>query len=120
MSARKLDEATVKLLATLSSAEILARDPGAFVLGVGIYQRPKTVEGERTRRERVLDHIHAQAEGTPYPKKPLNISRRAPGGRLITYSLDSLKRRRKRTPSERERRYLLGLQLADFLTAVGL
>ena len=120
MSARKLDEATVEFLATLSAAEILARDPSASVLGVGIYQQPNTVEGERTRRERALDHVHAQAEGTPHPKKPLNISLRAPGGRLMTYSLDSLKRRRKRTPSERERRRLLGLQLADFLTAAGL
>jgi hypothetical protein len=75
---------------------------------------------EQSRRERCLDHIHAQVERTPRPKEPVDIVLCAPGGRPITYRLDSLKRRKKRTPSEHERRRLLGLQLADFLTAAGI
>jgi len=51
-------------------------------------------------------------EETPRPKEPAVYT---PEGRWITYKLHSLKNRKKRTPSKRERRRLLGLQLADFL-----
>jgi hypothetical protein len=120
MTAPKLDEVTAMLLATAARADILCRDPGAYLLGGGIYQQPDTVEGERTRRERALDQLHTRIEGTPRPKEPVVLTLYTPEGQRIAFRLDSLKKRKKRTPSERRRRHLLGIQLADFLTGGGL
>jgi hypothetical protein len=108
------------VLASLACADFLSRDPGAHLLGVGIYQKPETVEGEGAQRELALDGIHARLEGTPRPKEPATLTLYTAEGQRITCRIDSLKRRKKRTPSERERRRLLGFQLADFLTAGGL
>ena len=114
------DEVIASLLAASACADFLSRDPAAHLLGVGICRPPETVEGEREERELALDQIHTMLEGTPRPKEPAVIALYTPEGQRITYELDSLKKRKKRTPSERERRRLLGLQLADFLTSGGL
>ena len=89
-------------------------------LGIGVYRQPQTVEGERALREQVLDRIHATLEGAQRRKEPVVVGVCTREGQLITYRIDSLKMRKRKTPSERERRRLLGLQLADFLTAAGL
>jgi hypothetical protein len=78
-------------------------------------------EKERSRRERYLDRLHATLETDQWPKEPVHISLfPSDGGSRIVFLLDSLKKRKKRTPLARERRRLLGIQLADFLTAGGL
>ena len=122
MNARKLDETTAALLASLTAAAILSRDPGAHLFGeISLLQRRPTVEGELAERERYLDRLHANLEADPSPRKPVCISLfPSHGTEQIVFRLDSLKKRKKRTPSERERRRLLGIQLADFLTAGGL
>jgi hypothetical protein len=77
-------------------------------------------EKKQSRRERYLDQLHANLEADPSPKKPVHISLFPHGEARIVFCFDSLKKRKKRTPSERERRRLLGIQLADFLKAGGL
>lgn len=116
----KLDEGAAVLLGAAAFKDILSRDPDACILGAIVSQQSETVEGEHTRREQDLDNIHAQIEATPRPNEPVNMTLYTPEGKRITYDLDSLNGRRKKTPSERERRRMLGLELADFLTAGGL
>lgn len=112
------------LLAAACVADILVDDPGANVFGpltvLPALDVPDPVK-EQSRRERYLDLLHANLEADPSPKEPVRISQfPLHGGTRIVFCLDSLKKRKKRTPSERERRRLLGIQLADFLTATGL
>ena len=112
------------LIAATCVGEILADDPGADIFGP-ITVLPELavpdVEMEHSRRERYLDQLHAKLEADQSPKKPVHISLfPTHGGVKIVFRLNSLKKRKKRTPSERERRRLLGIQLADFLTAGGL
>ena len=76
-------------------------------------------EEARSRREQTLDGIHANLEADEHPKEMVRIHLVA-DGRVIHFDLPSLKRRKIKTPSVRERRRLLGFQLADFLTAAGL
>jgi hypothetical protein len=124
LGAPKLDETNAALLAAACVVEMLAYDPGAKIFApvtlVPDLDMPDP-EKERSRRERYLDQLHADLEADPSPKEPVRISCfLRDGSARIVFSLDSLKKRKKRTPSERERRRLLGLQLADFLTAGGL
>jgi hypothetical protein len=123
MTAR-LTDFGLSLLTAACVAQILADDPGAKFLGpaavIPDLDVPDPVK-EQSRRERYLEQLHATLETDPSPKKPVHISLfPAGGGAKIVFRLDSLKKRKRRTPSERERRRLLGLQLADFLTAAGL
>ena len=105
-------------------AEIPADDPGTDIFPPVTMVPDLDVpdpEKEQSRRERYLDQLHAELEADPSPKEPARISLfPRDGGARIVFNLDSLKKRKKRTPSERERRRLLGLQLARFLTAGGL
>jgi hypothetical protein len=112
------------LLAAARAAQILADDPGAKFVGPAMvfpdFDVPDLVQ-EQSRRERYLDQLHANLEADRRPKEPVHISLfPASRGARIVFHLDSLKKRKKRIPSERERRRLLGIQLADFLTAGGL
>jgi hypothetical protein len=112
------------LVAAACVAEMLAYDPGTEIFApvrmVPDLDVPDP-EKEQSRRERYLDQLHADLEADPSPKKPVRISLfLGDGSARIVFHLDSLKKRKKRTPSERERRRLLGIQLADFLTAGGL
>jgi len=115
MTARSTDFG-LALVTAACRAEMLADDPGAEIFGAGavVLLDPGR---KQSRRERLL---HADLEADPSPKKPVHISAFPRGGARIVFNLDSLKKRKKRTPSERERRRLLGIQLADFLTAGGL
>jgi hypothetical protein len=116
MTARTTD-IRLALLKAACVTEILADDPRADIFA------PPTVlpeleipdaEREQSRRERYLDQLHGNLEADQSPKKPVHISLfPANGGARIAFRLDSLKKRKKRTPSERERRRLLGRQLAD-------
>ena len=111
-------------LVAARAAAILADDPGVKFLGPAAVfpdlDVPDPVK-EQSRRECYLDQLHASLEADRWPKKPVHIWLFLPhGGKKILFRLDSLKKRKKRTPSKRERRRLLGLQLADFLTAGGL
>jgi len=123
LGAPKLDETTAALVKAACVAEMLADDPGTE-----IFAPPTMVpnldapgpEKEKSRRDRYLDQLHANLEADPSPKKPVRISLFPLGGARVVFNLDSLKKRKKRTPSKRERRRLLGIQLADFLTAGGL
>jgi hypothetical protein len=117
----KLDKTTAALIAALAADAARLEDPGAHLFGeIALLQRQPTVEGKLAQRERYLDRLHANLEADPSPKKPVRVSLFPHGGARIVFYLDSLKKRKKRTPSERERRRLLGIQLADFLTAGGL
>ena len=119
MTARSTDFG-LALVTAACRAEMLADDPGAEIFGAGavVLLDPGR---KQSRRERFLDQLHADLEADPSPKKPVRISLfPSDGGARIVFNLDSLKKRKKRTPSERERRRLLGIQLADFLTAGGL
>ena len=117
-------DAELALLAAACVADILADDPGANIFGPSAILPnidPPDAVKEQSRRQRYLDQLHATLEADPSPKEPVHISLFPPqGGARIVFCLDSLKKRKKRTPSERERRRLLGVQLADFLTAGGL
>jgi len=122
MTARPTD-LELALLAAAGAARILADDPGAKFLGPATVISELEVpdaEAELSRRERHLDQLHATLEADQWPKEPVHISLFSSDGARIVFRLDSLKKRKKRTPSERERRRLLGIQLADFLTAGGL
>jgi hypothetical protein len=105
-------------LTLLTVAKILADDPHATFLGADAAVLPELPDAARelSLRESYLDQFCATLEADPSPKKPVHID----GGPRIAFRQDNLKKRKKRTPSERERRRLLGLQLADFLTAGGL
>jgi hypothetical protein len=123
MTAR-LTDFELALLTAACAAEILADDPGANIFCpaavIPDFDQPDAVK-EQSRRERYLDQLHASLEADRSPKKPVHISLfPANGGARIVFRLDSLKKRKKRTPSATERRRLLGIQLADFLTAGGL
>jgi len=107
------------LVAAACVAEMLAYDPGTEIFAP-VRMVPLDPGRKQSRRERFLDQLHADLEADPSPKKPVHISAFPRGGARIVFNLDSLKKRKKRTPSERERRRLLGIQLADFLTAGGL
>ena len=112
------------LVVTARAAAILADDPGVKFLGPAAVfpdlDVPDPVK-EQSRRECYLDQLHASLEADRWPKKPVHIWLFLPHSvRKIVFRLDSLKKRKKRTPSERERRRLLGIQLANFLTAGGL
>jgi hypothetical protein len=123
LGAPKLDETTAALITAACVAVALADDPGAKIFApvrmVPNLDVPDP-EKEQSRRECYLDQLHADLEADPSPKEPVRISLFPHGGPRIVFHLDSLKKRKKRTPSERERRRLLGIQLADFLTAGGL
>ena len=123
MTARPTD-LELALLAAAGAARILADDPGAKFLGPATVISELEVpdaEAELSRRERHLDQLHATLEADQWPKEPVHISLfPSDRGARIVFRLHSLKRRKKRTPSARERRRLLGIQLADFLTAGGL
>ena len=112
------------LVASACAPEILADDPAANIFGPAAVIPELGVpdaEKEQSRRERYLDQLHASLEADQSPKEPVHISLfPACGGARIVFRLDSLTKGKKRTPSEPERRRLLGLQLADFLTAGGL
>ena len=118
MTARSTDFG-LALVTAACRAEMLADDPGAEIFGAGavVLLDPGR---KQSRRERFLDQLHADLEADPSPKKPVHISAFPRGGARIVFNLDSLKKRKRRTPSKRERRRLLGIQLADFLTAGGL
>jgi len=123
MTARPTDF-EISMLTVVCTAAILTDDPGAKLLGppAAIPERGLPVaEKERSRREAYLDQLHASLEADRWPKEPVHLSFfPADGGPRMVFRLDSLKKRKKSAPSERERRRLLGLQLADFLTAGGL
>ena len=110
-------------LVVARAAEILADDPDAKFLGPAVvfpdFDVPDPVK-EQSRREGYLDQLHANLEADPSPNETVRISLFPHGGAGIVFHLDSLKKRKKRTPSARERRRLLGIQLAHFLTAGGL
>ena len=112
------------LVAAICTAAILDDDPGAKLRSASAVvpeRRLPDAEKERSRRERYLDQLHATLEADQWPKGPVHISLfPSDGGPRIVFHLDSLKKRKKRAPSERERRRLLGIQLGDFLTAGGL
>jgi len=123
MTARSADFG-LALIAAACVAEMLADDPGTEIFApltmVPDLDAPDP-EKEKSRRDRYLDQLHEDLEADPSPKKPVRISLfPSDGGARIVFNLDSLKKRKKRTPSKRERRRLLGIQLADFLTAGGL
>jgi hypothetical protein len=111
------------LLTAACAAEILADDPGAnFPSPATVFPELEVPDGgrEQSRRERYLDQLHASLEADQSPKKPVHISLFPAGGARIVFHLDSLKKRKKRTPSATERRCRFGIQFADFLTAGGL
>ena len=122
MTARSADFG-LALIAAACLGEMLADDPGTEIFApltmVPDLDAPDP-EKEKSRRDRYLDQLHEDLEADPSPKKPVRISLFPHGGPRIVFNLDSLKKRKKRTPSKRERRRLLGIQLADFLTAGGL
>ena len=114
-------------LATATAAETLILSPASPYESAEMFSPSIVVpklevpdaEIERSRREHYLDRLHARQEADPLPKAPGHISLvPSDRGPRINFRLDSLKNRKKRTPSERER--LLGLQLAGFLIAGGL
>ena len=123
-STARLTNLPLALIAAARAAAILADDPGAKFFGPAVifpdFDIPDPVK-EQSRRERYLDHLHASLEADPSPDEQVDIYLfPAGGGPRSMFRLDSLKKRKKRTPSERVRRRPLGIQLADFLTAGGL
>jgi hypothetical protein len=82
----RLTDFGVALLTAACAAEILADDPDASFMGPALvihgFDVPDPM-GEQSRRERLLDHIHAQVERTQRPKEPVNIVLYAPHGRRI-------------------------------------
>jgi len=117
-------EFELALLTADCLAEILADDPDAdFLGGAAVFPAldVRDPRKEQSRRERYLDQLHATLEADRSPKRPVHISLfPSNGGAQIVFRLHSLNKRKKRTPLARERRRLLGIQLADFLTAGGL
>lgn len=86
---------------------------------VMVFRAAENFAEEMALREQVLDGLHRSLEADPYPDEVVAFLAVTPEGKHAEVRLPSLRERKRQHPSAAERRRLLGFQLADYLTALG-
>lgn len=83
------------------------------------FGHPQNIGEKLALREQVLDQLHHALENDPYPDEPVTVTALTPTGKRLGLYLPSLRERKHKYPSAEARRKLLGFQVADYLTALG-